>query len=69
MQRFGSLSQEWYQYLDDDLNELELIDDYLESLINPFDFLAKQQVEAGKALTAEDREDLKAQTQGDNKYH
>ena len=63
--------QEWYQYLDDDIEELKLIDNYLESLTNPFLYLAKQHVsiEPSKALTAEDREDLQMQVQGDNQYY
>lgn len=38
--------------MDEDIVELDLIDDYLANLTNPFDFLAKQSLEKeGKSLT------------------
>ena len=39
VQRYESLLHEWYDYITEDIEELELINEYLENLTSPFGFL------------------------------
>ena len=39
VQRFESLLQEWHDYITEDIEELELIKEYVENLTSPFGFL------------------------------
>ncbi len=39
VQRFESLLQEWQDYITEDIEELELIKEYVENLTSPFGFL------------------------------
>ena len=39
VQRFESLLQEWHDYITEDIEELDLIKEYVENLTSPFGFL------------------------------
>ena len=39
VQRFESLLQEWHDYITEDIEELDLIKEYVENLTMPFGFL------------------------------
>lgn len=69
MQRFESLLHEWHDYITEDIDELELIKEYLENLTTPFGFLKVVASQAAEELKDEDREDLKQQREGDTKFH
>ena len=70
--RFESLRDEWYNYIDEDIEEFNLIKDYLENLTNPFDFM-KQEMDikqnSNRELNADDIADLQEERQGDTRYH
>ena len=59
VQRFGSLRQEWQDYITDDIDEYELIIEYLENLTTPFGFLKQLAADKVVGLANEDREDLR----------
>ena len=71
VQRFESLRQEWYNYIEEDLEEYELIKDYLQNLTNPFEFMKMQMDEnkGDRELNADDIEDLAEQRNGDTRFH
>ena len=49
---------EWYNYISEDIEELELIKEYLHNLTNPFGFLKQMASEKTKELSEEDRKDI-----------
>ena len=53
----------------DDIEEYELIVEYLKNLTTPFGFLQHIAGEKVEGLKNEDREDLREQREGDNQYH
>jgi hypothetical protein len=56
--RFESLRNEWHDYITDDIEELELIREYIEDLTNPFGFLKVIAGQKQDELADEDRLDL-----------
>ena len=58
VQRFESLRQEWYNYIEEDLEEYELIKEYLANLTNPFDFMKQQRAETENDHNKMDQEDF-----------
>ena len=58
MQRFESLRYEWHNYISEDIDELELIKEYLQNLTNPFGFLKHMVAEKTKELNEDDRKDM-----------
>jgi len=58
VQRFESLRREWHDYISEDIEELDLIADYLENLTNPFGFLKHMIAEKTKELSEDDRKDM-----------
>ena len=59
VQRFESLLHEWYDYISEDIEEFELIKEYLENLVTPFGFMKALANEKSESLKEEDKEDLK----------
>jgi len=55
VQRFESLRYEWHNYISEDIEELELIKEYLQNLTNPFGFLKHMIAEKTKELNEDDR--------------
>lgn len=39
VERFDQLYREWYDYIEEDINDLKVIEEYLENLTTPFGFL------------------------------
>ena len=69
VQRFESLLQEWHDYITDDIEELDLIREYIDNLTQPFGFLKAEFEKKNEELTASDKEDLAIERKGDTKYH
>ena len=59
VQRFESLLHEWHDYITEDVEEFELIKEYIENLTTPFGFLKVSANTASAQLKNEDVEDLK----------
>ena len=69
VQRFESLLHEWHDYISEDIEEYELIKEYLDNLTTPFGFMKSLANQKAQQLKEEDKEDLREQAQGDNQYH
>ena len=58
VQRFESLLGEWHAYIEEDIEEYELIKEYLEHLTTPFGFLKSMAKGKTEELKSEDKIDL-----------
>ena len=65
MQRFESLLVEWRDFLENDIQELKMIQEYLENLTTPFGFLKQAAAEKLEELSKEDHQDMEEQRKGD----
>ena len=65
VQRFESLLVEWRDFLENDIQELKMIQEYLENLTTPFGFLKQAAAEKQEELSREDHEDMEEQRKGD----
>lgn len=66
VQRFESLLHEWHEYINDDIEDLERIREYLDNLTMPFGFLKQAASQKQEELSKEDHEDIEQEKKGDN---
>ena len=65
MQRFESLLVEKREIIEEDIEELRQIREYLENLTTPFGFLKQAAAEKLEELSKEDHQDMEEQRKGD----